>query len=34
MNEDRDISRNIKQCSQGRISKENEIFGKCVKKNH
>lgn len=32
MNEDSDISRNVKQSSQGKICKENEIFGKCILK--
>lgn len=32
MNEDRDISRNVKQWCQGKIGKENAIFRKCIKK--
>lgn len=31
MNEDRDISRNVKQCCQGEIGKENAIFWKLKK---
>lgn len=32
MNEDRDIYRNVKQCCQGEIGKENAIFWKYIKK--
>lgn len=33
MNEDRDISRNVKQWCQGKIGKENEYLGNALKKN-